>query len=169
MAQRLGKTHSVEMLTRLLGGAVSADDLVWAPYRTVLLDIGDGHAERLMSDESGRRLVYWPQVWAARALAYVGDTETGPALLAALDHEHWRVRMTATQTIGRLGIEGATSHLLQGLSDQHQRVRSASVLALQRVGTEGAVERLLQQPVTGIERSRTERAAAMILDRSANG
>ncbi len=77
--------------------------------------------------------------------------------------------MTATQTIGRLGIEDATSHLLQGLGDQHQRVRSASVLALQRVGTEDAVERLLQQPVTGIERSRTERAAAMILDRSANG
>lgn len=168
LVNRLGEAGSLEVLVRLLGGSVPGRDSVWAPYRSVLIDIGDGHAERLMSDESGRRLAYWPRVWAARALAYVGSKEAGSALLAALGDDHWRVRMTAIQTIGRLGIEGATPRLLKRLDDEHPRVRSATVLALERVGTEEAVDRLLQQPGTGSERNRAERAAMRIIERSAN-
>ena len=165
---RLGEAGSLEVLVRLLEGSVPRRDLVWAPYRRVLIDIGDGHAERLMSDESGRRLGYWPRVWAARALAYVGSTDAGSALLAALGDDHWRVRMTAIQTIGRLGIEGATAGLLEWLDDEHPRVRSATVLALERVGTEEAVVRLMQQSATRNDRSRAERAAARIIERSAS-
>jgi HEAT repeat protein len=76
--------------------------------------------------------------------------------------------MTAIQTIGRLGIEGATPRLLEGLDDDHPRVRSATVLALERVGTDEAVERLLRQPATGSERSRAERAATRIIERPTN-
>lgn len=168
LVNRLGEAGSVEVLVRVLRGTVPERDLVWAPYRRVLLDIGDGHAERLMSDPSGRRLVHWPRVWAARALAYVGSKEAGSALRAALVDDHWRVRMTAIQTIGRLGIEGATPELLEGLNDEHPRVRSAAVLALERVGTEEAVERLLQLRATGSERTRAERALARIIERAAN-
>lgn len=168
LVNRLGEAGSIEVLVRLLGGSVSLGDLVWAPYRRVLLDIGDGHAEQLMADESGRRLVYWPRVWAARALAYMGNKGVATALLAALGDTHWRVRMTAVQTIGRLGIDGATPQLLERLDDEHPRVRSATVLALERVGSEEAVERLLQQTATGSERSRAERAAARILGRATN-
>lgn len=168
LVNRLGEASSVEILVRLLGGSVPMGDLVLAPYRRVLLDIGDGHAERLMADESGRRLVHWPRAWAARALAYVGNKDVGTALLAALGDAHWRVRMTAIQTIGRLGIEGATPQLLGRLDDEHPRVRSATVLALERVGSERAVERLLQQAATGSERSRAERAAARIIERATN-
>lgn len=166
LAKRLGDTGAVEVLVRLLGGRVPEGDLVWAPYRDVLLDIGDGHAERLMSDGSGRRLGYWPRVWAARALAYVGSSESGSALIAALGDGHWRVRMTATQTIGRLGIEGVTPQLLEGLNDEHARVRSAAILALERVGTEEALPQLLRQPVTAGERARADRAMARILERA---
>ena len=75
--------------------------------------------------------------------------------------------MTAIQTIGRLGIEGATPRLLERLDDEHPRVRFATVLALERVGTEQAVDRLLQQ-ATGSERNRADRAAIRIIERSAN-
>lgn len=165
---QLGEAGSLKVLARLLSGSVPGRDMVWAPYRSVLLDIGNGHAERLMSDKSGQRLDYWPRVWAARALAYVGSKEPRSALLTALGDDHWRVRMTAIQTIGRLGIEGATPQLLERLDDDHPRVRSATVLALERVGTDEAVERLLRQPATGSERSRAERAATRIIERPTN-
>lgn len=163
---RLGAAGAVDVLVLLLKGTVPESDLVWAPYRGVLVDIGDGHAERLMSDESGKRLGYWPRVWAARALAYVGMKEADSALLAAFADDHWRVRMTAIQTVGRLGIEGATLELLERLNDEHPRVRSAAILALERVGTEEAVEPLLRRWATGSQRTRAERAVARILERA---
>ena len=162
---RLGETEAVEVLVRLLTGLVPPHELMWAPYDRVLRDIGDGHAEGLMADESGRSLVYRPRVWAARALAYVGNTDVGPALVAAADDDHWRVRMTAIQTIGRLGIEGTTTHLLEHLNDEHPRVRAAPILALERVGTAEAVGRLVGLSATGAEQSRAEQAAATIIDR----
>jgi len=166
LVNRLGEAGAVDVLVRLLAGTVRGPDLVLTPYRGVLLDIGDGHAERLMSDESGRRLDYWPRVWAARALAYVGNKTAGSALLAALGDDHWRVRMMAIQTVGRLGIEGATLELVDRLNDEHPRVRSAAVLALERVGTEEAVDRLLRQWATGSQRTRAERAVARIIERT---
>lgn len=168
LVNRLGEDAAVDNLTRLLGGEVPLQQLVWAPYRNVLVDIGDGHAEGLMSDESGRRLDYWPRVWAARALSYVGSTDAGRALVAALGDDHWRVRMMATQAIGRLGIEDATHALIGCLGDDHPRVRSAAVLPLQRVGTLEAVDGLLQQRESETEshRIRVEQAVAKIIDRS---
>lgn len=166
MADRLGEAGAVDVLVRLLDGKVPEAELGRPPYRGVLLDIGGGHAERLMSDESGRRLDYWPRVWAARALAYVGTKDVTLKLLIALGDDHWRVRMTSIQTIGRLGIEGATPELLERLDDEHPRVASAAVLALERVGTEDAVERLLQWSSTGRQRSRAERAVARIIERA---
>ncbi len=165
LLERLGDTATTEVLVRLLAGEAASGDLAWTPYRRVLLDIGDGHAERLMSDESGRRLAYWPRVWAARALGYVGDQTSGKPLLSALADVHWRVRMMATQSIGVLGLHGATRGLLERLDDEHPRVRSAAILALERVGGEEAIERLLQGAVE-TERHRVERAVARILERT---
>ena len=105
--------------------------------------------------ESGR-LEPW-HTWVA---------ESGPVLITALGVGHWRVRMTAIQTIGRLSIEGVTPQLLDRLNDEHARVRSAAILALDRVGTEEAVQQLLRQPVTGGERARADRAVARILERA---
>ncbi|MEN8239812.1 MAG: hypothetical protein ABFR53_11515, partial [Actinomycetota bacterium] len=78
LASRLGRIEANALLERLLGGDVPLHQYVASPYRSVLLDIGDGHAERLLSDDSGHRLAYWPQVWAARALAYIGGEGSGP-------------------------------------------------------------------------------------------
>lgn len=162
---RLGHDEAETVLVGLMAGEVPVYDCVVPPHRFALLDIGDGHAERLMADESGRRLVYWPRVWAARALAYVGSTAVGPQLAAATHDEHWRVRMTATQTIGRLGIEGLTDSLVERLDDPHPRVRSAALLALERVGSEDALQRV-SRLLAGTDRHRAERTIAAILDRT---
>lgn len=35
---------------------------------------------------------YWLKVWAARGLLYVYDESAAPAVIAALNDGHWRVR-----------------------------------------------------------------------------
>ncbi|MEN8041255.1 MAG: HEAT repeat domain-containing protein, partial [Actinomycetota bacterium] len=134
LVRRLGEEHTIAVLSRLLAGDIPTVEQAVPPYRQVLLDIGNGHAERLLSNGSGQRLVYWPKVWAARSLAYVGRRDVGPQLRSASCDAHWRVRMTATQTIGRLGIDGLTAALLERLDDDHVRVRAAALLAMERAG-----------------------------------
>ena len=130
LENRLGRNVALKTLIGLLTGEVSGEDLVWSPYRDALEDIGDGHATRLMTDSTGARLAYWPRVWAARSLAYLGDVRATAALVDAIGDDHWRVRMTAIQTLGRLGVEGVTSDLAGSLNDEHSRVRKAAVVAL---------------------------------------
>jgi len=161
------------VLSLLLAGDVPPAEQSVDPYRQVLLDIGNGHAERLMSDESGKRLAYWPKVWAGRSLAYVGRTDVGPQLRSASCDAHWRVRMTAVQSIGRLGIDGLTAALVERLDDHHRRVRAAALLALERVGTGDAIETLSRAAASpergGSERLAAERAVARILEREVSG
>ena len=128
-----GHHQAISRLTRLLDGRVAGSDLCHEPWRSVLIAIGDGHAERLMNDPSGDRLAYWPRSWAARAMAYAGDLSVAPSLVAATTDDHWRVRMTAIQTMGRLGAEGVTDRVRAALDDEHPRVRAAAELALTRL------------------------------------
>lgn len=131
---RLGHDAALAALVELLSGEVEGPDLVWSQYRDVLVDIGNGHAEGLMEDGTGDRLVYWPRVWAARAMAYLGDVEATDALVRGISDDHWRVRMTCIQTLGRIGAVGVSNELEKGLEDEHPRVRKATALALTRVG-----------------------------------
>jgi HEAT repeat protein len=163
---RLGEDRAQEVLVRLLAGEVTPAELVWGVYRSVLLDIGDGHAEQLMEDMSGERLVYWPRAWAARALGYIGTAAVGPSLVAALSDDYWRVRMNAARAIGAGEIEGATRQLVARLADPHPRVRAAAVLALERVGSEDAIQPLLGHGTGAHDRSRAERAVERILSRT---
>lgn len=75
---------------------------------------------------------YWARTWAARALAYIGDDRSAASLVRALHDDHWRVRMTAAQTIGRLRLRGCSAELVPLLEDDHSRVRDAAALALER-------------------------------------
>ncbi len=161
--RRAGAAGTHDILTALLAGTLEHHRLLGPPYRQALADIGGAHAERLMADESGERLAYWPRSWAARALAYVGDAAAGPALVAALGDEHWRVRMTAAQTVGRLGLAGVTGALVPALADAHPRVRAAAALALARVGTGEALEALAAAERAGVPGA--EAAMVRILER----
>ncbi len=154
------------MLVELLAGRVTGPDLLQPDWAQALLDIGHDHAARLMDDPTGARLAYWPRSWAARALAYLGDPAAAPALLAALDDEHWRVRMTAAQSLGRIGVAGVTPELIAALDDAHPRVRSAAVVALGRVGDGEALAPLAQRR-RDLDRERVDRALAAIEQRDA--
>ncbi len=151
----------------MLRGEVDPADLACSPYREVLLDIGNGHAQRLLIDDSGERLDYWPRVWAARALAYIGSEAERPALVGSLADSHWRVRMTVAQTLGRLRIEGVTPNLLVALADDHQRVRAAVLVALGRVGDASALARLVAELETDPGNQAAERAMLLISERLA--
>jgi HEAT repeat protein len=149
LSSRSGADDALELLTRLLRGEVSGPALTKEPWFSVLADIGDGHATRLLTDPTGQRLAYWPRAWAARSLAYLKDRRARVALLDALSDEHWRVRMNSVQTLGRLGLQDVTTDLIAMLDDEHERVRAAAAVALGRVGGPEAIEtikRLLDDP-----------------------
>ena len=44
---------------------------------------------------------YWLRVWAARGLLWAWDPVALPAIIAALDDEHWRVREMAAKVVAR--------------------------------------------------------------------
>jgi HEAT repeat protein len=142
LVARVGSDRALDVLTTLLGGLPPAE-YSRASWRDVLVDIGDGHASRLLKDSTGRRLAHWPRAWAARSLTYLGHPGAAPALLEALDDPSWRVRMNVVTALGRLGVEGTGDRLVRMLHDDHDRVRSSVVTALGRLGDEDTIGALL--------------------------
>lgn len=134
LVRRVGPDHARAQLVALLSGSVSGPDLCVGSWRSLLLDIGDGHAERLMSDETGLRLVYWPRAWAGRSLGYVGGVdEVAHLSTAAVGDIHWRVRMNSVVALNRLGFEGWEEALESARDDDHPRVRAAAERAVRRM------------------------------------
>ena len=137
LVAELGQDATLACLGRLVAGEISPNELVVEPWDQVLIHVGDGHAARL--DIANPLLRYWTRSWAARALAYVGDASSLGWLRRALGDDHWRVRMTAAQSIGRLAEAGldvtsARRRLALLLDDEHPRVSAAAELALERAG-----------------------------------
>ncbi|MEA1902766.1 MAG: HEAT repeat domain-containing protein [Actinomycetota bacterium] len=118
-----------------------------------------------MADGAGGRLAYWPRVWAARSMAYLGDLDAVGPLVNGISDEHWRVRMTCIQSLGRLGAEGLTGELVRGLGDEHRRVREATVVALGRVGNGDAIRWLSRALATEPENRKLEVAISRIEQR----
>ena len=129
----IGPGEALATLNELLLGRVGGSKFKEDYWRLVFWHIGNGHAARLTVDATGIRLAYWPRVWAARSLSYLGDQAAGPGLIAALIDEHWRVRMTAAQALGRLKVSESLDDLVELLGDEHERVRAAAVTALRRL------------------------------------
>ena len=79
-------------------------------------------------------LVYWPRVWAARALLHVYRPQAVSAVVGGLTDESWRVREMCAK-VARAHRLGEAAEALHGCcSDDVPRVRSAAVRALARVG-----------------------------------
>ena len=79
-------------------------------------------------------LVYWPRVWAARALLHVYRTHAAPAVVAGLSDESLRVREMCAK-VARAHEVGAAADALSPLcADDVPRVRAAAVRALAVVG-----------------------------------
>lgn len=141
LREEFGADAALDVLASLLSGEVGPTEFGSEPWSTTLRHIGNYRSpDRSVFAEGGPRLDlgrpanrYWARSWAARALAYIGDERAGPGLVRALQDGHWRVRMTAAQTIGRLRIRGLSEELLGLLDDEHGRVRDAAALALERI------------------------------------
>ena len=80
---------------------------------------------------------------AATALAAIGDAAI-PALLKALQHEDWLVRLHAVESLGKSQSKRAVEPLLSVLfNDRDSAVREDAVRALGEIGDPQAVEYLL--------------------------
>jgi len=66
--------------------------------------------------ESGPESQYWLRVWAARGLLWAWDPMALPAILTALDDEHWRVREMAAKVVARHLIDEALE-VVSGMAD----------------------------------------------------
>jgi len=66
--------------------------------------------------ESGPESQYWLRVWAARGLLWAWDPMALPAILTALDDEHWRVREMAAKVVARHLIDEAFE-VVSGMAD----------------------------------------------------
>jgi len=169
LVERFGQARAFVLLTELLSGSVPLRDCVRPPYADVLRLIGNDST--LLDDGTGSRLKYWPRSWAARALAYLGDDGAGPWLVGAVADAHWRVRMTAAQTLGRLRIEGYEEELGRVLDDPHERVRAAAATALGRTGGELAEAplRVAMEDDAEAVRAQADRALARVEKRLREG
>lgn len=78
---------------------------------------------------------YWARVWACRAFLHVWDDGAGPAVVAALDDDHWRVRELAAKVIAKREVPDAADRLAALITDDDTpRVRAAACRALAGVG-----------------------------------
>lgn len=156
-----GQAKAERLLAQLLAGTVAARELAAEPYPGVLRCIGDRDTAWLLDDASGARST-WLRVWAARTLAYLGPADAAvEPLLRAVRDPHWRVRMTAVQTLGRLGVDGVEEELSRAARDAHERVRAAAVLALGRAGNELALPALQDATDDAVERVRAQADRAL--------
>ncbi|MEV6520905.1 HEAT repeat domain-containing protein [Longispora sp. NPDC051575] len=147
---RWGEPEVVDRCADLLRG-VPADDV------DLILHLGGRGADNLLALDA---LVYWPAVWAARALLYAWRPTAGPAVVGALGHEAWRVREMAAKVCALRELGEAAEPLAVALGDPVPRVRAAACRALGAVGeaehAEGLRE-LLDDPDPEVRR-RAEQA-----------
>lgn len=142
LAAEFGRDEACRLLASLVSGEVSSSELDHEPWTHVLAHIGQyRHPDQRVALGDGTPLdlrrpgnSYLARSWAARALAYIGDDDATVSLVAALQDHHWRVRMTAAQSLGRLRSYASERAITPLLDDDHPRVRAAAALAIERLG-----------------------------------
>lgn len=128
-----------------------------------LLEVLGGHnAWSVVHGEHKEDLGYWTWVWAARALLYVWHDEVVPAVVRALDHEHWRVREMAAKVVAKRDVGAAADAAAALCTDDVARVRAAAARALGAVGEaeHAAAVRALRDDENEAVRDRAEQALA---------
>ncbi|MEV0843345.1 HEAT repeat domain-containing protein [Actinocatenispora sera] len=129
--QRLGTD---EMVARCVALLQHGDPFAEVEFIVWLAGASAENEMRLRTPEDDPSLLYWPRVWAARALVYVWDDAAIPAVLDALGDRAWRVREMAAKVVISHEIGAAGDRLVPLLSDPVPRVRIAAARALGVVG-----------------------------------
>lgn len=119
-----------------------------------------------------RGLDYWPRVWAARTLLYVGDEGGQREIIRGLSDTQWRVREMCATVVARHEIGEAGDDCARIVeTDAHSRVRIAALRALAVVGESEhapAVIETLDDVEVGARARDTLRAMERRLDRPLN-
>jgi hypothetical protein len=127
---RRGTGEVVAGCVALLGRRDADDSLIIAlggPPARYVLDTGPAPVH-----------LYWLRVWGARGLLYAWDDTARPAVLAALQDEHWRVREMAAKVVARHLLGEATDAVAELRTDQVARVRQAAGRAVTLLTAAGA-------------------------------
>ncbi len=87
---------------------------------------------------------------ACHALGVIGNPESGPVLVRALEDPEWPVRAMAAKALGLIRHRDAIESLCAALRDRQWWVRSNAAEALRRMGPRGmdALERMLDDTDT---------------------
>jgi HEAT repeats len=80
--------------------------------------------------DGGPESQYWLRVWAARGLLWAWDPVALPAIVAALEDEHWRVREMAAKVVARHLVGDAFDAVSELSDDPVPRVVEAAARAV---------------------------------------
>ncbi len=147
--ERYGEQAVVSRSLSLLAGNNEGADF--------LLFVGGEHARGIID---GAPVLYWPELWGARALLHVWDEavvdESAIALLVStLANPAWRVREMGARLAAARDLDAASA-LADLLGDEVPRVRAAAARALSAIGTAGDIDRvraLLKDPEVEVRRA----------------
>ncbi len=130
--ERYSESGVVERALSLLAGNNEGEDF--------LLFVGGEHAQGILD---GAPVLYWPELWGARALLYVWDETAESVIIGTLSNPAWRVREMGARVAAARELPAA-SELAELLSDRVPRVRAAAAKALSALGTAEDMDRIRQ-------------------------
>ena len=130
-ARRWGVDETVARCVLLLR---HGDPFAEVDFLVLLAGVAAQSEMRHRTPDDDPALLYWPRVWAARALRYVWTDAAVPAVLGALGDDAWRVREMAAKVVAAHQIGAAGDRVVPLLSDPVPRVRAAAARALGTVG-----------------------------------
>lgn len=81
---------------------------------------------------------HWFRIWAARGLLWSYTDAAGPAVVAGLRDEQWRVREMCAKVVARHLVGAAFAAVLTLRDDPVPRVRAAAERAVARLTAAGA-------------------------------
>lgn len=141
--ERYGDARVIDRSLSLLAGKDEGDDF--------LLFVGGSHAQGILD---GAPVLYWPELWGARALLHVWRDSAAPSILDATTNPAWRVREMSARVIAAHSL-AATSELTELLTDDVPRVRIAAARALGTIGSPedmDSIRALLKDPEIDVRR-----------------
>lgn len=154
--ERYGEPAVVSRSLSLLAGNNEGADF--------LLFVGGEHARGILD---GAPVLYWPELWGARALLHVWDEsvwdESAASLvISTLSNPAWRVREMGARLVAARGLDAA-AELADLLGEEVPRVRASAARALGEIGASADIDRI--RPLLKDPEIEVRRAAQQSIDR----
>jgi len=142
-AQALGFMQAERAIPMLIEQLRELDELASPRLAELLVSFGDEALPQLhtaLEDESHLNA----QVWAAQILGRIGSSASVPRLVPRLTDRSERVRVSATEALGRIGDKQAVHDLIQvAMRDPVPPVRAEAARALGAIGDDAVMHNLV--------------------------